>query len=72
MRPIIFLIIFVIIIGGAYFIFSRDNSEKLADSQNFSEEKNISQETPKNMNAIIKTNLGDIELELFTAETPIR
>jgi peptidylprolyl isomerase len=58
---IIFIIILILIIVGAYFLFG--NSGKT--------ENNLPAKEPvKNMKAIIKTNLGEIELELFSADTP--
>ncbi len=57
---IIFIIVLILIMVGAYFLFSTGESEQ-----------NIPSAEPiKNMNAIIKTNLGEIELELFLADTP--
>jgi len=71
MKPaIIFAIILIVLIGGSYFIFGRNNSEEPATNQNYSEGKNIPQEIPKNMKATMKTNLGDIELELFSSQAP--
>lgn len=56
-----FIIIVVLIIAGSYFLFN--SKEKT--------ENNLpAAELVKNMNAIIKTNLGDIELEFFIADAP--
>jgi cyclophilin family peptidyl-prolyl cis-trans isomerase len=58
---IIFIIVLISIIAGAYFLFGNNK-----EAGNVPENK-----TPvKNMNAIIKTNLGEIELELFSEEAP--
>lgn len=59
---IIFIVILVVIVGGSYFLFDFNGSQNAPASQSFSQ--------TKNMKATIKTNLGDIELELFSDKTP--
>lgn len=63
---IILLIILAVLIGGSYFLFGRDSRESSSDNPKNTEPI----ESVKNMKAKIKTNLGDVEIELFSSKTP--
>jgi len=53
--------VLLIIIAGAYFLFSKENKKVQEREEG---------QLPQNMKAVIKTNLGDIELELFSSLAP--
>lgn len=63
---IILLIILAVLIGGSYFLFGRGSRESSSDNLKNAEPI----ESAKNMKAKIKTNLGDVEIELFSSKTP--
>jgi peptidylprolyl isomerase len=64
-KTLITIIVLLIIIGGVIFYMTRDNNE--------SEEVGKIEEVEKTVNpsAVLKTNKGDITLELFTDKMPI-
>lgn len=67
---IILLVILAILIGGSYFLFGRDSTENPEPKNNSLSGNNPSKVVKKNMKAVIKTNLGEIELELYSNDAP--
>ena len=60
-KVFILIAVLLIIIAGAYFLFSKENKKVQEREEG---------QLPQNMKAVIKTNLGDIELELFSSLAP--
>lgn len=61
MNKITSVIVVIIIIALGFFIYF----------SNVNQEGNMTDDTSSNTNIVLKTNMGDIEVELFTAEAPV-
>jgi len=66
-----YVLILLVVIGGAWFLLSRDNSQ-VSSVDNYSREENTKEniETNKPMTATLHTNKGDITIEFFEKQAP--
>jgi len=72
-NPLLIVIsILILLVLGVYFLFvyNPSDSDELDESEKTSAEDNSIDNQLKNMTAIMKTNFGEIELELFNSDAP--
>lgn len=71
---ILFILIILILVGG-YFLFTQNTEEEIVkekekEKETVSNENNTVTPPDINMFALMKTNLGEIKLELFSSDAP--